>query len=99
MARVYKADGTTLLGYLDDPRCRGPLANGVRHVKFDAWFRGREWFHENPGPAGKYQPKTEPKVIEISAWPTREGDDVSLYVQSYYEDFIKSLPGFTPVTP
>jgi len=99
MARVYQAGGNTLLGYLDHPRCCGPLPDGVRHVKFDAWFRGRGWFHENPGPTGNpYALSVQHDVIEIEAWNTREGD-VSLYVQSHWEDFVKSLPGFTPVTP
>jgi hypothetical protein len=30
---------------------------------------------------------------------TSKPGDVVLFVQSYDEDFIKSLPGFTPVTP
>ena len=99
MARVVRVEGQKLLGHLDHPRCRGPFPVGENRVKFDAWRRGRELFPNDPGPTGKpYEPIVEHIVIDIEAWPTREGD-VVLFVQSYDEDFIKSLPGFTPVTP
>jgi hypothetical protein len=72
---VVRTTAHKLIGYLDHPRCRGPLPDGENRVKFDAWRRGREWFHKDPGPTGKpYQPIVEHEVIDVEAWPTPEGD-------------------------
>jgi hypothetical protein len=47
-----------------------------------------------PGPNAPYQPKTEKKLVDIEAWDCA-GGEILVVVQSYDEDFIRSLPGFT----
>ena len=57
MARVFD-DRHKLIGYLDDPRCRGPLEPGTLHVDFPAWRQDdyAPWQHTDPGPSGAAQP-------------------------------------------
>jgi hypothetical protein len=93
---VVRTTGQKLLGYLDHPRCCGPFPVGENRVKFG----GTRIVSQGPRPHGQtpYEPIVEDIVIDIEAWHTLEGD-VLLFIQSYDEDFIKSLPGFTPITP
>jgi hypothetical protein len=94
MARVVRAGGRELFGHLDHPKCRGSLSPGPHRIEFEAWFRGREWFHEDPGPNAPYQPKTEKMVVDIEALVSG-GREIILIVQGHEEDFVRSLPGFT----
>jgi hypothetical protein len=97
VARVLQRDDNfKLLGYLDDPRFRGPLAPGVHHVEFEAWRLRPDdpWLHTDPGPSrGLYQPIPMHAIFKIEAINTAQ-EEIDLIPQSFDVDFIKRHPSF-----
>jgi hypothetical protein len=102
VARVFqREDLGKLIGYLDDPKCRGPLPREVRHIEFEAWRLRPEdpWLHEDPGPPrGLYQPIPMHAFFRIEAINTGH-EEIDLILHSYDVDFIKRHPAFRPVNP
>jgi hypothetical protein len=94
--RLIRIEDLEPFGYLDDPKCRGPIEPGKR-VEFDMWCRGRECFPEDPGPARgvRYPSKLEHIVFTVGVMNIDQ--QLCFRIESRDEDFFRKYPGFRPV--
>jgi hypothetical protein len=95
MVRLVRIDDSKTIGYLDDPKCRGPLEPG-KLVEFDVWSRDRECFPEDPGPACgvAYPKKVQHDVFSLEV--RKIDHEVCLMIQSYDEDYFRKCSDFRP---
>ena len=96
MVRLVRREDQETIGYLDDPKCRGPLGPG-KFVEFVRWHRGGEFFHEDPGPACRvrYAPKLNRETILVHAM--RLDNELCLMIEARDEEFFRTYPDFRPV--
>lgn len=97
MARVFRQDDLgRLLGYLDDPRCHGPLPPETRHVEFPAWRLRPDlpWQHSDPGYwQGPSQPRPVKMIFHIQVTNVAN-QEIALLLRHDEVDFIKGHPSF-----
>jgi hypothetical protein len=95
MARVFDDLGK-LIGYLDDPRCRGPIPGETRHIDFQGWRLRPDlpWQHMDPGqPKGLYQPKPMSYIFKIQV-TNNANPEIDLFLRHDEVDFIRAHPSF-----
>lgn len=97
MARVVRQDDLgKLLGYLDDPRCHGPLPPRTQYVEFPAWRLRPDlpWQHRDPGPPeGLHRPHPVKMIFQIQV-TNIANQEIALLLQHDEVDFIKAHPAF-----
>lgn len=96
MAKVIRTDTNELIGYLDDPRCRGPLPKETRHVTFQGWRQNNfaPWKHEPTTPGGALLSATTFFAIQVA---DNAEPEITLFVRPDEVDFIKAHSSFRAV--
>jgi len=98
MVLLRRREDKKALGYLDDPKCTGPIEPG-KFVEFVMWHRGGEFFHEDPGPTFgvPYPPKLNREIIPVHV--VRLDNELCLMIEARDEKFVRTYPDFRPVGP
>lgn len=97
MVRLVRKEGYEHFGYLDNPKCRGPLTPGTC-VEFEMWHRGDGDFScEGPGPVSRdpYPRKRQHEVFAVEV--VSIDNEICLMIDGGDEEFFRKHPGFRPV--
>jgi hypothetical protein len=101
MTKVMRTDTNEVIGFLDDPRCRGPLPKDVRHVTFQGWRQDdyTPWQHQPVADtSGHHARPSSTHLFNFEVINIAE-PEITLLVQPQDVAFIKAHPFFKATAP